>query len=138
MQIWRFTAERIRATIASIDWRLGASISVIFALLTAASSGEAQQQRPVRSPVLSDGATLAVSCDTFLSSLGINTHVSQGYNPGSYVLPLRYIGVRNIRDSEHNVAGLILLYRHAGVRVDLLGADVEALTAAARTLAKEG
>lgn len=78
----------------------------------------------------------AISCDIFLSSLGINTHVSQGYNPGSYVLPLRYLGVRNIRDSERDLPGLIMLRQQAGVRVDLLGFDVSGLVTAARTLAR--
>jgi hypothetical protein len=45
----------------------------------------------------------AISADTFLSSLGVNTHVDQGYNAGSYVVPLRYLGVRNIRDSARNL-----------------------------------
>jgi hypothetical protein len=138
MRMSRPATGRIKAVIASVDWRFGASVYVTLALLIAANPGEAQQVRSSPAPVLSNGANPAVSCDTFLSSLGVNTHVSQGYNAGSYVLPLRYIGVRNVRDSEHNPAGLILLHRQAGVRVDLLGADVVGLTAAARTLAKEG
>jgi hypothetical protein len=80
----------------------------------------------------------AVSSDTFLSSLGVNTHVDQGYNPGSYVLPLRYLGVRNIRDSERNLSGHLMLHAQTGVLVDLLGADVKGLTAAAKTLARAG
>ena len=54
-------------------------------------------------------AVLAVSCDTFLSSLGVNTHVDQGYDPEFYVQPLRYLGVRNIRHSERNLSGLLML-----------------------------
>jgi hypothetical protein len=64
--------------------------------------------------------------------------VSQGYNPGSYVLPLRYLGVRNIRDSERNLPGLILLHEQSGIRVDLQGEDVSGLIIAAKTLAKAG
>jgi hypothetical protein len=81
---------------------------------------------------------LAVSSDAFLSSLGVNTHVDQGYSPGSYVLPLRYLGVRNIRDSERNLSGHLMLHAQTGILVDLLGADVERLTAAAKTLARAG
>src|ERR1039457_1802463 len=81
---------------------------------------------------------VAVSSDTFLSSLGVNTHVSQGYNPGSYVLPLRYLGVRNIRDSERNLSGSSLLHAQAGVQIDLLGFDVSGLISSARTLARAG
>jgi hypothetical protein len=80
----------------------------------------------------------AVSSDTFLSSLGVCTHVDQGYDPGSYVLPLRYLGVRNIRDSERNLSGHLMLHKQTGILVDLLGADVSNLTAAARILARAG
>jgi len=106
-------------------------------LLLAASPLPAQ----VKSPGASDagkGGVTAVSNDTFLSSLGVNTHVSQGYNPGSYVLPLRYLGVRNIRDSERNLRGLLLLKEQAGVRVDLQGQDVEGLVSVAKALSKAG
>lgn len=85
----------------------------------------------------STGVT-AVSCDTFLSSLGVNTHVDQGYNPGSYVLPLRYLGVRNVRDSVRNLSGHLMLHALTSVRFDLLGTDLRALTAAANTLARAG
>jgi hypothetical protein len=80
----------------------------------------------------------AISADTFLSSLGVNTHVDQGYNAGSYVLPLRYLGVRNIRDSARNLFSSIMLHQQTGVQIDLLGADVNDLTIAAKTLAKAG
>jgi hypothetical protein len=80
----------------------------------------------------------AISCSNFLNSLGVNTHVSQGYNPGSYVLPLRYLGVRNIRDSGLNLPGLMLLHNQTGVRIDLLGFDVTNLIAAAKILARAG
>jgi hypothetical protein len=80
----------------------------------------------------------AISADTFLSSLGVNTHVDQGYNAGSYVLPLRYLGVRNIRDSARNLFSSIMLHQQTGVQIDLLGADVNDLVIAAKTLAKAG
>src|SRR6266478_5696972 len=85
-----------------------------------------------------DPAVRAISCSDFLNSLGVNTHVSQGYNPGSYVLPLRYLGVRNIRDSGLNLPGLILLHHQTGVRIDLLGFDVTDLIASAKILARAG
>src|SRR6267378_1268089 len=78
----------------------------------------------------------AVSSDTFLSSLGVNTHVDQGYDPKAYAQPLQYLGVRNIRDSERNLSGHLMLHAQTGIRVDLLGADVTGLTAAARILAR--
>jgi hypothetical protein len=93
----------------------------------------ADQQSP---PQADTAGTLAVSNDTFLSSLGVNTHVDQGYNAGSYVLALRYLGVRNIRDSQRNLSNTIMLHRQTGIRVDLLGFDVSSLVVAANTLAK--
>jgi hypothetical protein len=132
--------EQFKAAAARGAGKFGVSPgSLTFALLIAASTACAQQGKSSPASIDSNGTgNSAVSCDTFLSSLGVNTHVSQGYNAGSYVLPLRYIGVRNIRDSEHNLPGLVLLHQQAGVRVDLLGADAIGLTAAARILAKAG
>lgn len=80
----------------------------------------------------------ATSNDVFLSSLGVNTHVSQGYNPNSYLEPLKYLGVRHIRDSWLNLPGLNMLHEKAGVQVDLLGNDVNNLVRAAKTLATTG
>lgn len=107
-------------------------------LLLAASCACADQKDSSPPPDPNGTGVVAISSDTFLSSLGVNTHVSQGYNPGSYVLPLRYLGVRNIRDSERKLPGLILLHEQTGIRVDLLGDDVSGLTSAAKTLAKAG
>jgi hypothetical protein len=105
--------------------------------LLASSSAFAQQNNTAPRDSSAAGV-VAVGSNVFLSSLGVNTHVSQGYNPGSYILPLRYLGVRNIRDSERNVPGLLLVHQQTGVLVDLLGDDVIGLTAAAKTLAKAG
>jgi hypothetical protein len=79
---------------------------------------------------------VTVSSNTFLNSLGVNTHVDQGYDPATYVRPLQYLGVRNIRDSERNLPGLLMLHQQVGVRVDLLGFDVIGVTTAAKILAK--
>jgi hypothetical protein len=89
-------------------------------------------------PAAEQPASIATGCDAFLSSLGVNTHADQGYDPQSYVAPLRYLGVREIRDSPRNLAGLVMLHEQAGVRVDLLGSDVATLTVAASTLAQAG
>jgi hypothetical protein len=78
----------------------------------------------------------AISSNTFLTSLGVNTHVDQGYDPTYYIAPLRYLGVRNIRDSRRNLSGLIMLHEQTGILVDMLGNDVSGLVIAARTLAQ--
>jgi len=80
-------------------------------------------------------AVRAASSAIFLSSLGVNTHVDQGYDPVPYVAMLQYTGIRNIRDGSRNMAGYLMLHARTGVHVDLGGSDVIGLTAAARTLA---
>lgn len=107
-------------------------------LLVAASPAYAQQENSPRTPEANKTGVMTISNDTFLSSLGVNTHVSQGYNPGSYVQPLRYLGIRNIRDSERNLRGLLLLHEQTGIRVDLQGDNVSEVIAAAKALAKAG
>jgi hypothetical protein len=79
----------------------------------------------------------AMSSNIFLDSLGVNTHVDQGYNAESYVAPLRYLGVRNTRDGGRNIAGDIMLHQRTGIRVDLL-ATMEALDTSAKSLAAAG
>ena len=111
---------------------------IALGLLIVAGSACAASAKQVQVSVPNRAGTVAVSCDAFLSSLGVNTHVDQGYNPESYLQPLRYLGVRVIRDSPRNLPGLIMLHAQAGVRVDLLGSDVEGLTAAANSLARAG
>lgn len=88
--------------------------------------------------IASKHAVLAKSNDSFLNSLGVNTHVDQGYDARAYVPALRYLGVRNIRDSQRNLSSTIMLHEKAGVRVDLLGSDVISLTTSAKVLAKAG
>jgi hypothetical protein len=62
----------------------------------------------------------ATSAATFLSSLGVNTHVSQGYKAANYVAPLQYLGIRNIRDGDLNLPVTYALHQQTGVLVDLL------------------
>jgi ADP-heptose:LPS heptosyltransferase len=92
-------------------------------------------ERKFRPHMSNPTAVLAVSSNMFLSSLGVNTHVDQGNDPALYVMPLRYTGIRNIRDGLRNVAGYTMLHKQTGVHVDLGGADLTGLIAAAKTLA---
>jgi hypothetical protein len=83
--------------------------------------------------------TVGVSADEFLSSLGVNTHVDQGASGASYIGPLRYLGVRNIRDAGRHFPQVQLINRETGVRLDLIcGADLEGSLATARALASTG
>ena len=91
----------------------------------------------VSSPAGADSG--AVSAYTFLGSLGIITHVDQGVSGGSYVLPLRYLGVRNIRDGQRNLSQMLLINRLTGARFDLfIEGDLDAAIPTAKTLAASG
>jgi hypothetical protein len=83
--------------------------------------------------------TKAVSATIFLSSLGIVTHVGQGYSAPNYVPMLRYTGIRAVRDNYQNTDGLLLLHEQTGVVFDVVtGCDVPSTLAAARRLASVG
>ncbi len=94
----------------------------VFSLLSASSVWAAE---PVR----------ALSADAFLNSLGVITHVAQGYNPRLYIDPLRFLGVRQIRDGSKNLSGIVTLHEKTGVRVALIGAKIPEVISSARTLA---
>jgi hypothetical protein len=93
-----------------------------------------------------DSSVGAVSANAFLDSLGVNTHVDQGVSGVSYVAPLRYLGVRNIRDGGRNSTQIKLIYRETGARLDLITqwdlkntiAIGEALAASGALMAFEG
>jgi hypothetical protein len=97
----------------------------------APQAATAAQTKPV--------AARAVPVSAFLDSLGVDTHVSQGYDYRKYIPALQYLGVRVIRDSTHEVARLVALHRETGVRVDIGNAgNLGELLAAGRTLAAAG
>jgi hypothetical protein len=86
-----------------------------------------------------DSGVLALSADAFLSSLGVNTHVDQGVSGVSCVTPLRYLGVRNIRDGGRNSSQVQLIHRETGVRLDLLTqGDLKSTIAVGKALAVSG
>jgi hypothetical protein len=79
----------------------------------------------------------AVSAARFLSSLGVNTHVDQGYDPQSYIAPLRYLGIREVRDGIRHVTGDVMIAKATGVRFVITGGGyLDDELASARTLAK--
>ena len=81
--------------------------------------------------------TLSHGADAFLSSLGINIHIDQGYAPQSYVEPLKYLGVRAVRTGVGRVTGSVYVARRTGVLVDIFanGGPVDSFMSAARQLA---
>jgi hypothetical protein len=79
----------------------------------------------------------ATSAAAFLDSIGVNTHVDQGYDPGSYVQPLRYTGIRQVRVGSRNIQGDVMIHQQTGVRFTVNGdGNLERLLSAARTLAE--
>ena len=83
--------------------------------------------------------TPSVPVTRFLGSLGVDTHVAQGYDYTKYVPALRYLGVRIVRDLTGNVPGLVALHQKTGVLIDILNAgDLPGLLAAGHALAAAG
>ena len=83
--------------------------------------------------------TRALSAAAFLSSLGVNTHVDQGYDPNSYIAPLRYLGIREVRDAARHVDGEVKIARATGVHFVINAAgDLDGLLASAEVLARAG
>lgn len=81
----------------------------------------------------------AASAADFLSSLGVNIHVDQGYDAKSYIAPLRYLGVHAVRDGIRHVDSAVMLAQAAGVRFVIQGGgDLSGELASARTLARAG
>jgi hypothetical protein len=74
----------------------------------------------VGSPVAIAEGTTAVSTVDFLNSIGVCVHVQHHQPAEKLVGPLKYTGIRNVRDGadgNFNVTGLLLLHQEAGVLV---------------------
>jgi hypothetical protein len=85
----------------------------------------------------SAGPVKATSADSFLNSLGINIHIDQGVEPASYVEPLKYLGIRQVRNGARHVDGSVLVAQKTGVHFTIFGTgDLKAIIYAAERLAK--
>jgi len=91
--------------------------------------------------------TLAVSANDFLNSIGVCVHIQHHQPAEKLVGPLKYAGVRNVRDGadgNFDLTGLLLVHQQAGVGVVFgpgSGAKEPELAqtiAACRTLAAAG
>jgi hypothetical protein len=83
--------------------------------------------------------TKAVPASTFLGSLGIDVHVSQGYDDTKYVPALKYLGVRVVRDAAGRIPNLVALHQQTGVLINIFnGGDLRGLLSAGHTLAAAG
>ena len=111
--------------------RLGRLVCALAFLLLPEGASAAGETRPV--------FTRSVSAATFLNSLGVNTHVDQGYSSTSYIDPLRYLGIREVRDGERHADGEVAIAKATGVHFVINGGgDLEGLVASAAVLAKAG
>lgn len=81
----------------------------------------------------------AIPAIDFLQSLGIGIHYAQGVSAQSYVQPLRYLGVKAIRDDLGQPEGYVFLNRETGVKVDLIASsrDLAATLDRFRRLARQ-
>lgn len=82
----------------------------------------------------------AIPVDDFLSSLGINIHHAQGVDIKSYVEPINYLGIRNVRDDLTKPQAYVYLNKQTGVKVDLIASaqSMEINIETFRYLAREG
>ncbi len=79
----------------------------------------------------------SVPVNRFLDSLGVNIHIDQGYDPDSYIEPLRYLGVRQVRDGNRQVNNMLHLARETGARFSLISTgNIPHVMGVARMLAK--
>ncbi|MGC9943939.1 MAG: glycosyl hydrolase [Verrucomicrobiota bacterium] len=87
----------------------GAALATIFLMVLVTGS-----------PATMASGITAVSANDFLNSIGVCVHIQHGQDASKLVAPLRYLGVRNVRDGadqNYDMSGLILLHERAGVRV---------------------
>lgn len=98
----------------------GGAINIAFSSVVDSAKVDAIQIFPLSSTTPPPSGIQAASANTFLNSLGVNTHIAQGYNQNNYVAPIRYLGVRNIRDGAANLYSTYLLHQQTGVLADLL------------------
>jgi hypothetical protein len=116
-------------------------------LLTIALAATACRDSHQTAPPRPEQGVTAVAAKDFLSSIGVNTHVDQGIDPATYVAPLQYAGIRNVRDTvtpphtSATVCGLALLHQRAGVLVDITTSgvgDLDSFLSAGQSLSAEG
>jgi hypothetical protein len=60
----------------------------------------------------SSGGVLAVPANTFLNSMGVQTHIDQGYSEAPYEAEFTYTGIRNLRDGSGSYAKYITLHNN--------------------------
>ncbi|KQP38326.1 hypothetical protein ASF49_04780 [Methylobacterium sp. Leaf104] len=105
------------------------ALNLLLANIPIANSGE---------PADAQAGIIAIPADDFLNSLGICIHHAQGVDAQSYVAPLKYLGVRNIRDDFGKPQGYVYLKKQTGVKANLiasskdLGVTIESLRYIAR------
>ncbi len=89
-----------------------------------------------------DSGPVAIAADTFLSSIGVCAHVTQGVDdPSMSATAMKFAGIRNMRDdgSASTVPAWLTIHQQSGVRMDVLtNQDVAGTIAYAEMLAAQG
>ena len=60
--------------------------------------------------------TRAIDVNAFLETLGICIHYAQGVDVRTYVEPLNYLGIKNIRDDLGKPQGYVFLRKQSGIK----------------------
>ena len=86
---------------------------------------------------------LAVPNNTFLSSLGVNTHINQGYSEKNYEPMFQYTGIRNTRDGYAPGVDpyFLTLHRNTGTLINIFApasGDITGPINTAQNLANAG
>lgn len=79
----------------------------------------------------------SVPISAFINSLGVNLHIDQGYDPASYLEPLRYLGIRKARDGSRHLERMVSLANATGVKFSVVsGGDIEGYVETLRKLSR--
>ena len=106
-----------------------ATLAIAFAppAFAECAAGYTQITVPLCAPVT--GGVTAIPANTFLSSLGVQTHIDQGYPEAAYEPEFTYTGIRNARDATGSYQAYITLHNNTksstypGVKMAIGGAN---------------
>jgi hypothetical protein len=107
----------------------------------ACAAGYTQSTIPVCAPT---GGVTAIPLNTFLNSLGVNTHIGQGYSESAYEPQFTYTGIRNARDYASSYASYVTLHNNTvsgtypGVKMDILADAPSTIVSEATPLVTAG
>jgi hypothetical protein len=111
----------------------------VVTITCAASTAEAPPAAPP--PPSSETGVQAASLGKFVRSIGVNTHIGQGYSASAYIPQIQYLGIKSIRDNPSgNMSGHLSVAQQTGAKF-VLGhttGDLTFVLNANKTLANAG